>query len=312
MVAAASLEHDLNSRIALLCFLLTAPLSAFAELHVVIVEGLGGDPLYAQQFSAQVDAIEAAASSLTADNRIHTFRGNAASRDAIVEHLENLRDGIGANDQLNVFLVGHGSYDDVEYKFNLPGPDLTGTDIAAILDSIASTRQLLVITGSSSGALHELASKDERIIILATRSGTERHATRFGNFFATALSDSAADIDKNNLISVAEAFDYAARQVADYYENNGQLATEHPRIEGENTNRVSLARLVAARANIVSVAAASLIADRDALNAEIDALRLGRDDMQLQDYQAQLLEKLLELARIEDAIEAQQGNRGED
>jgi len=312
MAAAAPLEHDLRSRIALLSFLLATPLPVLADLHVVIVEGLGGDAEYAQQFGEQVDAIEAASSSLTSDNRIQTFRGSAASRDAVIDYLESLRNRIGANDQLNVFLIGHGSYDDVEYKFTLPGPDMSGPDIAAALDGLDSTRQLLVITGSASGALHELVSKDERIVILATRSGAERHATRFGTFFATALSDSAADINKNNLISVAEAFDYAARQVADYYENNGQLATEHPRIEGNNTDRVTLARLVAARANIVDVAAASLIADRDALNAEIDALRLARDDMPLQDYQAQLLEKLLELARIEDAIEAQQGNGGED
>ncbi|MDH3266578.1 MAG: hypothetical protein OEM25_06395, partial [Gammaproteobacteria bacterium] len=153
----------------------------------------------------------------------------------------------------------------------------------------------------------DLLSKDDRVVILGTRSGVERHATRFGTYFAAALSNSTADIDKNKLISAKEAFDFAARQVADYYEDNGQLATEHPRLEGQRTDRVSLARLAAPQASIVDVAIASLIADRDALNAEIDALRLGRDDLPLPDYQALLLEKLLELARIEDAIEAQTG-----
>ena len=26
-------------------------------------------------------------------------------------------------------LIGHGSYDGAEYKFNIPGPDLTGAEI---------------------------------------------------------------------------------------------------------------------------------------------------------------------------------------
>lgn len=293
--------------------LLLAPLLAGAELHVVIVAGLGGDPGYAQQFSEQVDAIETAAATLTSKELVRVFRGAAASRDAIVAHFASLQSRTGANDQLSVFLVGHGSYDDVDYKFNLPGPDLSGADIVAALDSLPGTRQLFVSTGSASGALHELLSKDDRVVILGTRSGVERHATRFGGYFAAALSDATADIDKNKLISAKEAFDFAARQVADYYEDNGQLATEHPRLEGERTDRLPLARLAAPQASIVDVAVASLIADRDALNAEIDALRLGRDDMPLPDYQALLLEKLLELARIEDAIETQQGGpSGED
>ena len=35
----------------------------------------------------------------------------------------------------------------------------------------------------------------------ATRSGAERHATRFGGYFVAALGDSSADLDKNRVIS---------------------------------------------------------------------------------------------------------------
>ena len=287
--------------------LLLAPLLVKADLHVVIVEGLGGDPAYAAQFSAQADAIEAASSTLTADDNIKSFRGESATRDVILSHFEGLESRLTANDQISVFLIGHGSYDDVEYKFNIVGPDLTGEDIAASLDAIASSSQLLVNTSSASGAIVDLLQNDSRVLVLATRSGVERHATRFGGYFADALSNSTADTDKNKRISVAEAFSFAERQVDDYYDSNGQLATEHPRIEGERTARMTLARLDASRPTIVDVALAELVADRDALNTEIETLRLARDDMDMQDYQAQLLEKMLELARIEDAIEAREG-----
>jgi hypothetical protein len=308
VVTAAPLEHDLNRRNISLALLLLAPSLVFAELHVVIVEGLGGDQAYAEQFSAQVDAIEVASATLTADDNIKVFRTDTASRDAILSHFTTLESRLSANDQVSVFLIGHGSYDDVEYKFNIPGPDLTGEDIAASLDALASTSQLLVNTSSASGAIVDLLQNDNRILVLATRSGVERHATRFGSYFADALSNSTADTDKNKRISAAEAFSFAARQVDDYYEGNGQLATEHPRIEGERTARMTLARLDASRPAIIDVALAELITERDALNSDIDALRLARDDMALQDYQAQLLEKMLQLARLEDAIEAREGN----
>jgi len=300
----------LNCRSILLGSLLLAPSLVFAELHVVIVEGLGGDPAYAEQFSQQVSAIQAASSALTDTRNIQVFRPDTASRDAILKHFTTLASQLSANDSISVFLIGHGSYDDVEYKFNIAGPDLTGEDIAGSINALASTSQLFVNTSSASGATFDLLQKDGRILILATRSGVERHATRFGAYFADALSNATADTDKNKLISVAEAFGFAERQVADYYESNGQLATEHPRMDGDRTSRMTLARLASSRPTIIDVALAELIADRDTLNNDIDELRLARDDMGLPDYQAQLLDKILQLARIEDAIEAREENLG--
>lgn len=300
----------MNCRSILLGSLLLAPSLVFAELHVVIVEGLGGDPAYAEQFSQQVSAIQAASSALTDTRNIQVFRPDTASRDAILKHFTTLASQLSANDSISVFLIGHGSYDDVEYKFNIAGPDLTGEDIAGSINALASTSQLFVNTSSASGATFDLLQKDGRILILATRSGVERHATRFGAYFADALSNATADTDKNKLISVAEAFGFAERQVADYYESNGQLATEHPRMDGDRTSRMTLARLASSRPTIIDVALAELIADRDTLNNDIDELRLARDDMGLPDYQAQLLDKILQLARIEDAIEAREENLG--
>jgi hypothetical protein len=198
------------------------------------------------------------------------------------------------------------------YKFNIPGPDLTGEDIAASLDELPITNQLFINTSSSSGAIADLVASDDRIVVLATRSGAERHATRFGSYFAVALSDPSADIDKNGRISVEEAFRFAERQVSDYFERNDQLATEHATLEGEHAERMALARLGGGQPNVVDTALGELIADRDALNADIEALRFARDDMPPADYQSALLERMLELARVEDAIEARQEELGAD
>ena len=286
------------------------PVVASAELHVVVVEGLAGEAVYAEQFERQVAAIAAASRTMTDANRIRVFRTNDALRDPILDHFESLRSGVDPGDQVALFLVGHGSYDDYEYKFNIHGADLTGEDIAAALDKLPADDQLLVNMSSASGAIEDLAASDGRILVLATRSGAERHATRFGHYFANALSDPTADIDKNNLVSVEEAFRYAERQVSDYFERNDQLATEHAQLKGERADRMVLARLGGARPIVVDTALGQLLNDRDALNADIDTLRLSRDSMPLADYQSLLLEKMLELARVEDAIEARQEELG--
>ncbi len=290
----------------MLTALLLLPGLVAAEMHVLVVEGLPGEDNYAQQFGRQVATIEQGAASITDAGNVHVLRSAEATRDAVLERLGVLATELDASDQLALFLIGHGSYDDVEYKFNLPGPDLTGEDLAAALDAITAGGQVLVNTSSSSGAIEELLAADDRLLVLATKSGTERHATRFGMFFAAALDDPAADIDKNDLITVKEAFDYAERKVVDYYERNNQLATEHPRLSGARAERLSLARLGGRRPAIVDTNLAELIAERDALNADIDALRLRRDEMALAEYQPLLLEKMIALARLEDAIEARE------
>ena len=283
------------------------PCLATAELHVVVLEGLGGEERYTEQFAAQVAAIEIAAGALTSDNRIQVFRNGNFTRDAVVEFFAALNGRLQADDRLAVFLIGHGSYDDHEYKFNIGGPDLTGEDFKAMLDGVAVANQLIVNTSSSSGAVFETWERADRTLILATKSGVERHATRFGEYFVAALSSDSADLDKNRIITAEEAFQFAQRQVDDYFERNGQLATEHAQIGGGQAGRFGLARLGTLTEVSDDAELRQLIALRDGLNSDIEELRLRRDTLTSDDYQAQLLRNMLELATIEDQIEQREG-----
>jgi hypothetical protein len=292
MVVAPPLEHDLNQiRHSIGALLIMLPVAALADLHVVVIEGLGGEPRYTEQFEEQVAAIVSAAQSLTADSRIRVFRADEVARDDVLDYFAGLESDVSEADQVALYLVGHGSYDDHQYKFNIQGPDITGEDIAGMLDRLPSASQLLVNTSS-------------------TRSGVERHATRFGSYFAAALDDPTADIDKNQIISAAEAFSFAERQVDDYFERNGQLATEHPRLEGERADRFGLARLGAPRLATDDRVLNELIAERDSLNARIDSLRLEQENLPPADYRSALLRNMIELAETEEAIETRQRELG--
>ena len=56
-----------------------------------------------------------------------------------------------------MMLIGHGTFDGTEYKLNLPGPDMTGGELAALLDRVPAGRQLVVnMTSASGGSLKAL------------------------------------------------------------------------------------------------------------------------------------------------------------
>ena len=275
--------------------------TAQAATDALVVTGLGGEPAYATAFAEQSAAIERSLATLPGEVRVTRLTDAAAS-------LERIADWFGTRenpDTLLVFLVGHGSFDDIEYKFNIPGPDFTDADLVGWLDDAGGT-QLVVLTGSASGAAADTLAADNRLVVSATRSGVERHATRFGEFFAAALGEASADLDKNERISVQEAFDFATRAVADSYAEAQQLATEHARLDGDGAARLVLARLAGNRtaAPAADPELNRLREVRDRISAEIDALRATRDNVPAAVYRAELTELLVDLASAEEAIDA--------
>jgi len=130
-----------------------------------------------------------------------------------------------------IMMIGHGTWDNTDYKFNLPGPDITATELGNLLDKIPAKHQLIVNMTSASGASLLSLERPGRVIITATKTGTEKNATYFARYWIEALRDPAADTDKNDAISALEAFKYAEQKTAKFFETNNRLATEHALIE---------------------------------------------------------------------------------
>jgi hypothetical protein len=283
---------------------------ARADLYYLIVAGLGGEPSYAEQFDKDTAALAAVARRTTAESRVTVLKGEAATREALVKSLDSLRTRAKAADNLIVMLVGHGSYDGEAYKLNLPGPDIDGAELAKLLGAIPARAQLVVNMTSASGAVLEPWAAEGRTLITATRSGFERNATRFAQHFAAALAAGSADINKNGSITAQEAFDYASRRVADSFERDGALATEHPQIAGGAPTRFTVARLASAGpppdAAPASPEVAALIAEREKLDGEIESLRARRESMANDAYLAELQRLLVQLAEVQGKIDAAQ------
>lgn len=128
--------------------------------------------------------------------------------------------------QLWVVLLGHGTFDGREARFNLRGPDLAASDLAAWLKPIRRTT-ILINGASGSAPFIKALSATNHIVVTATRSGTELNLARFGRFISEAIADPASDVDQDGQTSVLEAYLSASRQVAEWYKLEGRLATEH-------------------------------------------------------------------------------------
>jgi hypothetical protein len=302
MVVAPQVADDMR-RLLLLLLLTICAAPSRAEFHGVIIEGLPGNQEYAEQFRAQTEALQAAVQGMGGKGRVHLLREGQAGKADVQKLFEGLTQRLKPGDRIAIYLVGHGSYDGFEYKFNIPGPDLNGADIAALVNGLPSRKLVLAIPGSASGALLELLKDDgRRIVITGTRSGSERNATRFGGFFAAALAEPAADVNKDEAISVKEAFEYAERRVADYYETEGSLATEHPQIAGDDLAAYLLARLGGERTED-DPRIAGLLQQREALDGKILQLQLNREALGEEDYFARLQDLMIDLAEIDGEIE---------
>ena len=215
---------------ALLVFILPAAPSSAADAPadkplVIVVVGAPGETEYGEQFNQWADRwIEAARRGQADLVRI----GNDA--DSKTTDHDRLRDALAASGSstgpLWLVFLGHGTFDGRQAKFNLRGPDVDAAELAGWCQSLH--RPLAIIdTSSASGPMLNALSAPDRVVIVATKSGNEKNFARFGDYFSSAIGDSAADLDKDGQTSLLEAFLKAGHQVEEYYAGEARLATEH-------------------------------------------------------------------------------------
>lgn len=223
--------------------------------------------------------------------------------------------------ELWLVLIGHGTFNGREARFNLRGPDLSASALAGWLKPFR--RPVVVLNGSSSsGPFLNALSAPGRVIVTATRSGYEQNFARLGSYLAEAIADPKADLDKDGQTSLLEAFLMAARQVAEFYQTEGRLATEHALLDDNGDGLgtpadwfrgvravkraeggASLDGLRAHQLHLIRSAPEQRLspaqrARRDELEQTIARLRESKSRLPEDDYYRQLETLLLELARL--------------
>jgi hypothetical protein len=293
-----------------------SPRAARAAPYYVTIAGLGGEPDYEQRFTALAKELDKIFKAASSDAHVYTFTGGDATKAKLTETLGQIARDAKADDEFTLVLIGHGSYDGEDYKFNLPGPDISGEEIAVLCDRIPAKRQLIVNTTSASGGSIGALQRNGRIIIAATKTGTEKNATVFARYWVEALGDASTDVDKNEMVSALEAFQYADRKTVAFYESQKRLATEHAVIEDtgkkeavraastENGEGLLAANFVLLRLGATQKAAndpakRALLEKKEELERKVDTLKYQKAAMPVEDYKRQLSDALLELARTQ-------------
>ena len=212
-----------------------APDEGQVNAELIVVQGTPGEEGYAEDFSASVELWKNAAKEGLAKV---VFVGPEHE-----EQREKLKGALEAMEPespipLWIVLVGHGTFNRRAANFNLTGTDVSALDLGQWLEEFK--RPVIVIHGGAASAPYiRRLSREGRVIITATRSGTEINYTRFGSYMARALQDSEADLNNDGQASVYECFLHAARQTNAFYETNGLLATEHALIDDNGDGRGS-------------------------------------------------------------------------
>jgi hypothetical protein len=321
MKRVASSQEPVASRlrtgIAIVFLLMAAGLRA--ETFYFTVAGLGGEPEYDARFSGWAKDLDKLLHEVEPHAKIKTLYGAEATRANVEAYLREVAKDAKPDDSLVLMLIGHGTFDEFDYKFNLPGPDLSAAQLAGLLDKISAHQLIVNMTSASGGSIAAL-EKPKRVVITATKAGREKNATVFPRYWIEGMRDPSADVDKNEIVTALEVFKYAEDKTAKFYETQKRLSTEHPLIEdagkgegvktpsaengeGLTATRFAVLHLGASAAQSRDPAKLQLLKQKEQLEAAIDDLKYRKASMAVQEYRAQLSELLLELARTQEALD---------
>ncbi len=289
---------------------------AAADTRAVIVAGLGGNAEYRAAFEQHSETmIGALQSTTTSPDHVTLLTGATSNRDSVLASLQLLTDEINelagteeAVDTVVLILIGHGNMNRDGWQFNVSGPDLSVVDLIGALAPINVAQEVIVASASASGGMLKSMSQPGRTIITATKSGGETIAVRFTEFFAEALGSDNADFDKNELLTVREAFTYANDATQSYFKDQKLLASEHARLEGDDAVSVTLATLGALRDAKSNPMIAALLDERSELEAAFYAVRSRKSELPEDTYYSELEAVLVQIATLQQRIDAELGN----
>jgi len=299
--------------------LLPSIASAQGARYAMLVQGASGEDQYAVQHRSWVDALAKVFRDRFKYDASHLIvltekpgageeRADAATVRAALARLSK---SMTASDQLVIVLIGHGSGQGSDLKFNLMGPDLSVTEWATALTSVPG-RIAVVNTASASFPFIGALAGPGRVIITATNTTSQRYHTVFPEGFVEALSSDAADVDKNSRISLLEAFTYATRLVAQHYERAGTMATETGAMDDDGDGKPRTGPATGPDGNVAAltyldsaVVATStdpemqkLLVRQQALTEQVDDLRRRQGSMPAAQYESELEKLLTELAVV--------------
>jgi len=245
--------------------------------------------------------------------------------------LQQLQQAIAAHadrtERLWIVMLGHGTYANAIAKFNLVGPDVSASDLKSWLQPLRSEVVIINCSSASAPFLPELSGLG-RIVITATRSGSEINFSRFGKYFAESLRDLSVDIDHDQSVSLLEVFLAASAKTERFYRDEARLTSEHALLD-DNSDRVGTsgdfyqglrplksakegqaidgavaAKVILFASSEATIFPPELAAQRAAIEQAIEELRGRKSLMDSMGFYNELEQLMLQLSQLYDEAEA--------
>jgi hypothetical protein len=298
---------------------LLLPTVALADSSALILRGVAGSEEHENKFekwTVETSKILVDKFGFTAD-RVLVLSGTKTAKAEIDKAFATLKQQLKAGDTFFLFFIGHGSGANGQYKFNISGPDYSDEDYNKLMGTLTVGRTVIVAATPASGAALEKFGAKNRVVVTATRSAQEENDIVFYDYFLEALKSAAADEDKDQKVSVWEAFKYAVSGTERFYKEEGRLATEHPQIADNGADKIDVKKdpplLARATSFVVDRPIVSsdpklqaLYNQRKDIEQKIDALRLNKNSIPAAEYDKQLEELLVQLALKDQQIRQQE------
>jgi hypothetical protein len=319
MMTGRAVRMALRGLVALALLVAWAPRSFAQERYALVVSGASGSPELRDQMMkwrddlrrVLVDKLKLSPDRVLVLSERADDVKRSASRDNVQAAFQQYKTQMTPADVLLVVLIGHGTFDGADAKFNLVGPDLEAADWKRLMDGMPG-RVVFVNTASASFPFIERLAGPNRIVISATDTEAQKYQTVFASLFPKAFEDDASDLDKDGRVSVWEAFMHTSLQVKAWYEQRGQLSTERPLLDdngdgvGRRAAEVTKDGALASRTFFdaaeggaaTNPALAELIGRRNLLESELEELKRKRQFMPKGDYERELERVVIAIARV--------------
>ncbi|MBL8851260.1 MAG: hypothetical protein JNG89_16380 [Planctomycetaceae bacterium] len=280
---------------------------------ILLVIGAAGTPEYGEQFRAWANRWQQASETGGAHVTVlgtGELADTAGDKGALLQSLTTAAQE--PSRPLWLVLIGHGTFDGRTAKFNLRGPDIAADELQSALASIVRPIAV-VLSASGSGPFVPSLSAEGRVIVTATDGGGEINFSRFGDYLSRAIADASADLDKDEQVSLLEAFRVATTRTDEFYKAEGRIVTEHALLDdngdgdgaraGEleqpgatDGRRAGQWRLVLSETELRLTPDAR--AERDRLELALFELRDRKSQLDEDRYFAQLEALLIQIAEI--------------
>ena len=192
---------------------------------VVVAVGASGRTEYRDMFQSWAGRWEAAAKSAEAGFRAVGLDDTVSDKSVLSEVIGQLTQR-ESGEPVWIVLIGHGTFDGRTARFNLRGPDISAAETAALLNN-AKRPVALINCASCSAPFINAASGSRRVILTATKDGSQFQLARFGEAMSLAIGGADADLNQDGQVSLLEAAAFASGRTDEFYTSSGRLATEH-------------------------------------------------------------------------------------